>query len=234
MDKRKVLLDRSQGFFILSGFPIVIGILGLIFYANYSKLANTPEPPLPPWEIADFPAVLGNNDLETRAYVVHCDRSSTLRVSFDARSSIKGWWAGSDAELSINGEMLPGTTNSDTWGSIITSQDVDAFTPWLEVTTVVDPKYYHTWLSADAKMNIVYPKSSGSTFTNKEENLEQRIQLLVITDEDLKMQESREKWKQAVSNSSPGLLKISAALLFLGILLIIAGFINLNRYRRLK
>ncbi len=237
MDKRKAFLEKTQGLFALSILPLVIGIVGLIIHSNYSRLAKTPEPPLPPWKAADFPAVYGNTDPGIPAYLVHCDRSSMLRVSFDARKSIKGWWAGSGAELSIlspYAESFPATTNSDIWGVIILSQDVDEFTPWLEVTLKVDPKYYHTWLTADAKLQIEYPKSAGSTFTNYDESLAQRVQLLVITDEDLEMQKTRDRWEEAVDNSSPVSLIISLVLLFLGSLALSGGFVNLACYRKAK
>lgn len=220
------LEKKGGGWFFISVVFLLLGLLTLIDSIGPYRVANAPEPPLPPWIPEDLPMIFGEVDAADRAYLVYCNRDTQLRVEFEGRNSIKGWWRGSNPTFLVNApyfQTLAATTNSDSWGIVILSDDVDSFTPWLEVTLSVDPKYYHTWMSASANLDIVYPASSGATFSNQNDHFEREVQLFVITDKDIEMQEARASWERVAKYSWSDLWSMPTVFLSIAILGFVAG-----------
>ncbi len=201
-------------FFLAALFFLLIGLISLPQDLKAQTFKNVYEFTLPPQTFIDYPTLFGDADETTEAYLVYSNRETKFRVYFDSRSSIKGWWRGSNAVIHITSpytQTLPATTNmNDKWGLIITSKDVDPFTPWLDVALSVDPEYEHTWIRATVSLDIVYPMSDGASFVNQEEHFSREIQLFVTDDNDPEIQVARKSWTHEQSWWEPWVLQLIA------------------------
>jgi hypothetical protein len=201
-------------FFLASLFFFCYGLLTFRGdLANY-KNRSTFEAPIPPAALKEYPTLFGDVDETTQAFLVYSNRETKFRVYFDSRNSIKGWWRGSNATLQITApytQFLPATTNTkDKWGFIITSEDVDPFTPWLDVTLSVDPQYNHTWISALVSQDIVYPYSNRANFINQEEHFSREVRLFVTSEDDIEVLEAQKSWTYEPKWWEPWVLQLIA------------------------
>jgi len=208
-------IKTSPGVFFLAS--LFFFCFGFLFFrenmSNY-KYTSTYEAPIPPGALKEYPTLFGDVDETTLAFLVYTNRETHIRVYFDSRNSIKGWWRGSNAFLQITTlqtQILPASTNTDDkWGLIITSKDVDPFTPWLDVTLSVDPHYDHTWISASVSQDIVYPFSNRANFINQKEHLSREVQLFVTADDDAEINEARKSWAYEPDWWEPWVLELIA------------------------
>jgi hypothetical protein len=219
-DISKVLFAGSIISFLFALFPLIGSIL---FYQS----AQSPEPPLPPWVPEDFPMIYGTQAAGERAYFVRCCQEVALTVEFEERTSVSGLWSGSNATFQINDtyiQEIVATTQEETWDNMLVS-DVDTIKPWIKVPMFVDEKYYHTWISASASLDIEYPSRSGATFSNVYDHHDLNVRLYVISDEDLEMQNTYAGWQRAKEESSSFGRLWGFPVVFLGIsvLLIFSG-----------
>jgi hypothetical protein len=194
----------SPEFFFLVG--MVCLFIGLIFLPEAIrdyKLNKMYEHQVPSHVFEEYPTIFGDVDNSINSYFVNTDHETKIRVYFERRNSMKGWWRGSNALMQINApyfQTLSATTNTeDKWGFIIVSNDVDEFTPWLDITFSIDPKYYHTLISASISLDIVYPDSDGTSFMNHEEHFSRDIQFYVTSDGDDELQKARKSWEYEMS-----------------------------------
>lgn len=185
-------------FFLASLFFFCFGLLTFRGDLRNYKYRSTSEAQIPLDALKEYSMILGDIDETTPAFLVFSNRETKFRVYFDSRDSIKGWWKGSNATLQITApytQILPAATNTkDKWGFMITSKDVDSFTPWLDVTLSVDPQYDHTWINATVSLDIVYPASNRANFINQEEHFSREVQLFVTAEDDAEIQEARKSW----------------------------------------
>lgn len=190
-------------FFLAGMFFLIMGLLFLPGTIRNYKFNRTYEHKLPTHIFQEYPTIFGNVDDSINSYLIYANRETKIRIYFEKRNSIKGWWRGSNASMQIYtpfNKTLSATTNlEDKWGFLILSKDVDDFIPWLDVIIFVDPEYYHTWVKASVSMDIVYPDSDGTNFSNHEEYLSQEVQFFVTSDNDVEMQKARKSWGYEMS-----------------------------------
>jgi hypothetical protein len=221
-DKSRVLFVGAIIAFLFALFPLIGSIL-------FSQSAQSPEPPLPPWVPEDFPMMYGTQEAGERAYFVRCCQEVQLTVEFEERNSVSGLWSGSNPTFEIiepYNQEIAAMTRQETWDNMLVS-NVDTIKPWIKASMFVDQKYYHTWISASASVDVVYPERSGATFSNVQEHQNVNVRLYVISDQDIEMQNAYDGWEKSVAESSSFWGLWGLPLFFLGIsfLLIVAGTI---------
>lgn len=219
------LYSGGAGFILLA-----LSLLYVAFFLLTTRAAAqapTSEPPLPTGVPQDVAVMPGTVEADHQAFLVCYNKLTPIKVEFEDWSSLKGWWTGSNATFLVNtpeSQQDRATTNSDSWPTIILSQDYDSFTPWLGVTLFILPMYYHTWISASASLDIIYPAISGAiTFSNKKAHFEREVQLFVISDEDLEMLNAHSSWTRATAAGTSGDVFGAVFFIVVAVFFILAG-----------
>jgi len=177
---------------------IAVGILGVIYLSKEiaSEKSQPPAPTALPPDIPDG-VPLGTGFIGTgQQEFLTSYGTKTLKVEFNPVGSIKRLWRGSNPKLIIidpYSSNYPGETKTDTWSPVLLTQGYSlyTFTPWLEVTFPIEEEYYHQWITAVARMDILYPVYAPGGFTirytNTSDTIEHPLRFFIITPEEYQL-----------------------------------------------
>lgn len=135
---------------------------------------------------------------DTKAYIIPCGQTVTVRVFFDEITSIDMQWSGSNANISIEGI---GSLAADvkhqtiTWDYYIYDDfgKSDAIRPWFEASFKADEKLVGKGLEVSASMDIIYPYALGAFYENRTVNASCTGNVFVVSQTDYSLLERNDE-----------------------------------------
>lgn len=253
------LVSKIIGVFavvVFAGFPILMGIYLLAmalggFLYNHQDTIQTPPfvralygfdlPPgaaelieqgIPEDVVAAY-KVYGDSRYELDMPVMpiaYSNRPIEVTVTMGRLSATRGAWRGSAATLKFPGETIEGTqTRTEEWKDSITGRVMDVY-PWATYTVELKETALHTYLQAEASLDVTYakPLENSREWRRETTTLTRPLRFYVLAPDELK--QLHQKMPTPDSIRLPLMNPLNPV--FWGIILIGSGIWILNNLRQ--
>jgi hypothetical protein len=221
-----------QSWKILSGLFLIILSVFPLYEAISSK-----QPLIPiniPKEVFELPYICC--PLKSENFMVPYKNASTKIINFPLGEfeSVNGLWKGDTFVVYLSDSnktslKVKNKPNTETWSESIRLNKLETVRPEALVELPISQSQRYNWLNIVGEIEFSYPRSLNEDlkFSSTKNKLTRKINLFVVSDEDINYRIQYDKWK-AVSQVQKANV-IFSTLFILGFILLLWGMYNLSK-----